>query len=77
MLTSSAGRQIFMEFLQSEHSDENMAFWLACEDLKKEQIQEQISEKAKRIYLDYISILSPKEVGLYGVGGEIRRRSKD
>ncbi|XP_053254589.1 regulator of G-protein signaling 17-like [Podarcis raffonei] len=64
MLTSPAGRRIFMEFLQTEHSEENMSFWLACEDLKREQSPEQISEKAKKIYLDYISILSPKEVSI-------------
>lgn len=64
VLVSPAGRSVFMEFLRTEHSDENMAFWLACEDLKREQSQEQVCEKAKKIYLDYISILSPKEVGL-------------
>ncbi|XP_033014586.1 regulator of G-protein signaling 17-like [Lacerta agilis] len=74
ILTSPAGRRIFMEFLQTEHSEENMSFWLACEDLKLEQCPEQISEKAKKIYLDYISILSPKEVGWaqhWGVGAEL------
>nr|XP_034974638.1 regulator of G-protein signaling 17-like [Zootoca vivipara] len=77
ILTSPAGRRIFMEFLQTEHSEENMSFWLACEDLKLEQSPEQISEKAKKIYLDYISILSPKEVGWaqhWGVGGRAMER---
>ncbi|XP_061452096.1 regulator of G-protein signaling 17-like isoform X2 [Rhineura floridana] len=64
MLARPSGRHIFMEFLKTEHSDENMSFWLACEDLKKEQNPELISEKAKKIYLDYISILSPKEVSI-------------
>uniref|UniRef100_K7FRF2 RGS domain-containing protein n=1 Tax=Pelodiscus sinensis TaxID=13735 RepID=K7FRF2_PELSI len=64
VLVSPAGRSVFMEFLRTEHSDENMAFWLACEDLKREQSQEQVCEKAKKIYLDYISILSPKEVSI-------------
>ncbi|XP_032658675.1 regulator of G-protein signaling 19-like isoform X2 [Chelonoidis abingdonii] len=64
VLASPAGRSVFVEFLRTEHSDENMAFWLACEELKREQSQEQVCEKAKKIYLDYISILSPKEVSI-------------
>ncbi|KAI8786763.1 regulator of G-protein signaling 20 [Biomphalaria glabrata] len=41
-----------------------MLFYLACEDLKKEDNPELIEEKARLIYEDYISILSPKEVSL-------------
>ena len=37
-------------------------FWLACEELKQETNAEAIEEKARYIYEDYISILSPKEV---------------
>ena len=37
-------------------------FWLACEDLKKENNPEKIEEKARMIYEDYVSILSPREV---------------
>ena len=39
-----------------------MLFWLACEDLKTEDNPELVEEKARLIYEDYISILSPKEV---------------
>ena len=39
-----------------------MLFWLACEDLKTERNDETVEEKARLIYEDYISILSPKEV---------------
>lgn len=48
-----------------EYSEENMLFWLACEELKREQNLELIEEKARLIYEDYISILSPKEVSLF------------
>ncbi|XP_060703381.1 regulator of G-protein signaling 17-like [Hemiscyllium ocellatum] len=64
LLKNSAGRNILMEFLQSEHSDENILFWLACEKLKQEDDKAIIAEMAKSIYLDYISILSPKEVSI-------------
>ncbi|KAI0209547.1 Regulator of G-protein signaling 17 [Lamellibrachia satsuma] len=64
LMNGSAGRKVFREFLRSEYSEENMLFWLACEDLKSEQNPELVEEKARLIYEDYISILSPKEVSL-------------
>lgn len=62
LMRSAAGRKLFREFLVSEYSEENIAFWLACEQLKRESNPETIEEKARYIYEDYISILSPKEV---------------
>lgn len=59
----TGGRKLFREFLRSEYSEENMLFWLACEELKTENNPELVEEKARLIYEDYISILSPKEVG--------------
>jgi len=56
------GREKFREFLRSEYSEENVLFWLACEELKKQTNPESIEERARSIYEDYISILSPKEV---------------
>lgn len=49
--------------MRTEYSEENMLFWLACEELKTECNKHTIDEKARMIYEDYISILSPKEVG--------------
>ncbi|KAG7493008.1 hypothetical protein MATL_G00020700 [Megalops atlanticus] len=64
MMYSQEGRTVFREYLRSEYSEENLQFWLACEDLKKEKNPTLIDEKARMIYEDYISILSPKEVSL-------------
>lgn len=58
----AAGRKVFREFLKCEYSEENILFWLACEELKKETSPEAIEEKARIIYEDFISILSPREV---------------
>lgn len=58
----AAGRRIFREFLRCEYSEENILFWEACEDLKKETNSNVIEERARFIYEDFISILSPKEV---------------
>ncbi|XP_065705867.1 regulator of G-protein signaling 19 isoform X1 [Patagioenas fasciata] len=64
LMKSPAGRNVFREFLRTEYSEENMLFWLACEELKTECNKHTIDEKARMIYEDYISILSPKEVSL-------------
>ncbi|XP_078449786.1 regulator of G-protein signaling 20-like isoform X5 [Lampetra planeri] len=64
LIRSAGGRNIFREFLRTEFSEENMLFWLACEDLKREANKRAVEEKARVIYEDYISILSPKEVSL-------------
>ncbi|XP_019747073.1 regulator of G-protein signaling 19 isoform X3 [Hippocampus comes] len=64
LMRNPAGRNVFREFLRTEYSEENMLFWLACEDLKQEKNKKSIEEKSRSIYEDYISILSPKEVSL-------------
>ncbi|TGZ40344.1 Regulator of G-protein signaling 20 [Temnothorax longispinosus] len=75
LMKSAAGRKLFREFLVSEYSEENIAFWLACEQLKRESNPEKIEEKARYIYEDYISILSPKEVSLDSRVREIVNRN--
>ncbi|GFS29079.1 regulator of G-protein signaling 20 [Nephila pilipes] len=64
LMRCAAGRRVFREFLRCEYSEENILFWLACEDLKREKNPEVVEEKARSIYEDYVSILSPKEVSL-------------
>lgn len=73
LMKSPAGRNVFREFLRTEYSEENMLFWLACEELKTECNKHTIDEKARTIYEDYISILSPKEVGGRAFEGRVLR----
>jgi len=75
LMKSSMGRTVFREFLKCEYSEENILFWLACEDLKKESDPEVVEEKARVIYEDYISILSLKEVSLDSRVREIVNRN--
>ncbi|XP_058805669.1 regulator of G-protein signaling 17 isoform X2 [Phymastichus coffea] len=75
LMRNPVGRKLFKEFLVSEYSDENIAFWLACEQLKRESNPERIEEKARYIYEDYISIISPKEVSLDSRVREIVNRN--
>ena len=62
LMCCPAGRNSFRQFLRTEFSEENMLFWLACDEFRKEVNKSAIEEKARVIYEDYISILSPKEV---------------
>ncbi|XP_060686762.1 regulator of G-protein signaling 17-like [Hemiscyllium ocellatum] len=75
VMRTEAGRNIFREFLRSEYSEENMLFWLACEDFKKEKNSKAVAERARTIYEDYISILSPREVSLDSRVREIVNRN--
>lgn len=56
------GRKVFQDFLRCEYSEENILFWIACEELKNEKDSKSVAAKARDIYEDYISILSAKEV---------------
>ena len=49
-----------------------MLFWLACEDFRKQVDVRVIEERARAIYEDYISILSPKEVTLSDILGILK-----
>jgi len=75
LMKSPGGRKVFRDFLRCEYSEENILFWMACEELKKETNPEAIEEKARFIYEDYISILSPKEVSLDSRVREIVNRN--
>uniref|UniRef100_A0AAY3ZTU8 RGS domain-containing protein n=1 Tax=Denticeps clupeoides TaxID=299321 RepID=A0AAY3ZTU8_9TELE len=64
LIKSPAGRGRFRQFLRTEFSEENLLFWLACEELKKETNRTVVEERVRQIYEDFISILSPREVSL-------------
>ncbi|KAF5895767.1 regulator of G-protein signaling 20-like, partial [Clarias magur] len=61
LIKSPNGRSNFRQFLKSEFSEENLLFWLACEDLKKQTNRTVVEETVKQIYEDYVSVLSPRE----------------
>lgn len=63
LLSISDGLAAFHSFLQSEFSDENIEFWMSCEDFKKTKNPVKMAAKAKKIYEDFIQSDGPKEVG--------------
>ncbi|KAF3823085.1 hypothetical protein GH733_010521 [Mirounga leonina] len=63
-LPSLDGLARFKSFLKSEFSEENLEFWLACEDYKKIKSPAKMVEKAKKIYEEFIQTEAPKEVNI-------------
>lgn len=61
MLKNKFGVQLFQDFLRSQYGEENLNFWLAVEEYKKVD-EEGRAERARMIYEDYVSTLSPTEV---------------
>ncbi|XP_012727627.1 regulator of G-protein signaling 5a [Fundulus heteroclitus] len=64
VLNNSYGLAAFRSFLQSEFSDENIEFWVACEDFKKTKNPVKMAAKAKKIYEDFIQSEGPREVNI-------------
>ncbi|RXM97441.1 Glutamate carboxypeptidase 2 [Acipenser ruthenus] len=56
------GLAAFRAFLKSEFSEENIEFWLACEDYKNTKSSAKLSSKAKTIYEEYFENDAPKEI---------------
>ncbi|XP_012681737.2 regulator of G-protein signaling 5b [Clupea harengus] len=54
----------FQAFLKSEYSEENLAFYLACEDYMNTQSSSKLPAKAKKIYSEFIVCDAPREVNL-------------
>ncbi|XP_060900187.1 regulator of G-protein signaling 5b isoform X1 [Labrus mixtus] len=63
LLSSQNGLCLFRAFLVSEFSEENIAFYLACEDYQATKPSKQAS-KAKRIYDEFIATDAPREINL-------------
>lgn len=62
LLSQPDGLTAFRSFLQSEFSDENIEFWMSCEDFKKTKNPVKMAAKAKKIYEDFIQSEGPREV---------------
>ncbi|XP_015211161.1 regulator of G-protein signaling 5-like [Lepisosteus oculatus] len=64
VLSNSYGLVTFRSFLRSEFSEENIEFWMACEDFKKTKSPTKLATKAKKIYEEFIQTEAPKEVNI-------------
>lgn len=63
LLIDKNGLDLFHKFLKSEFSEENIEFWIACEEFKTVRTSKLMS-KAHKIYSEYIAVKAPKQVNL-------------
>ncbi|XP_062853140.1 regulator of G-protein signaling 5a [Trichomycterus rosablanca] len=75
VLSNTYGLATFRSFLRSEFSEENIEFWMACEDFKKTKSPLKMATKAKKIYEDFIQTGGPKEVNIDHFTKEVTLRN--
>ncbi len=57
----SGGLELFKGFLKSEFSEENVEFWIACEEFRCSS-DANMQVFAHKIYCDFVACNAPKEV---------------
>ncbi|OXB84269.1 UNVERIFIED_CONTAM: hypothetical protein H355_007152 [Colinus virginianus] len=60
---------------KTEFSEENLEFWLACEDFKKTRSAAKLAAKAQRIFEEFIDVQAPREVNIDFQTRELTRRN--
>nr|XP_033936290.1 regulator of G-protein signaling 8-like [Pseudochaenichthys georgianus] len=63
LLECKTGQLVFEDFLRTEYSEENLLFWLACEDYRKTTSQTEITT-AKRIYTEFVQVDAPRQINI-------------
>ncbi|XP_028259458.1 regulator of G-protein signaling 16 isoform X2 [Parambassis ranga] len=64
LLSSNYGLCAFTTFLVSEFSEENIAFYFACEDYRTTKCAAKLPTKAQKIYDEFISSEAPREINI-------------
>ncbi|XP_076870890.1 regulator of G-protein signaling 8 [Brachyhypopomus gauderio] len=64
LLSNKYGLAMFRAFLKTEYSDENIEFWLTCEDYKRIKSPVKLVSKANKIYMEFIDVQAPREVNI-------------
>ncbi|XP_005880118.1 PREDICTED: regulator of G-protein signaling 1 isoform X1 [Myotis brandtii] len=63
LLANRAGQDVFGSFLKSEFSEENIEFWLACEDYKRTE-SDLLHGKAEKIYKSFVHSDAAKQINI-------------
>jgi len=61
-LLCTVGRQCFREFLKSEFSEENIEFWIACDEYKNLRTSSNLTVPAQKIFAEFVAHQAPREV---------------
>ncbi|KAM7409286.1 hypothetical protein PAMA_000976 [Pampus argenteus] len=64
LLECKTGQLVFEDFLRTEYSEENLLFWLACEDYMKITSETEMTVAAQRIYTEFIQVDAPRQVNI-------------
>ncbi|XP_051908508.1 regulator of G-protein signaling 6 isoform X1 [Hippocampus zosterae] len=62
-LKDPAGRDLFLKFLESEFSSENLRFWLAVQELKRIP-QHEVAQRAQEIWAEFLAEGAPSSINL-------------
>ncbi|ESO11517.1 hypothetical protein HELRODRAFT_71510, partial [Helobdella robusta] len=63
LLHDKTGLDLFREYLRLEFSEENLEFWIACEQYKTCPTHE-LAQQSQQIFADYVAIQAPREINL-------------
>jgi len=74
VLSSPELLSFFREFLRSEHSEENLEFWLYVQEYKNESNPKKCEDLVEEIFTEFIKSGSLKEIN---VNFEIKKRIKE
>uniref|UniRef100_A0AAZ3R6J6 Regulator of G-protein signaling 8 n=2 Tax=Oncorhynchus tshawytscha TaxID=74940 RepID=A0AAZ3R6J6_ONCTS len=75
LLSNKCGLAAFQAFLKTEFSDENIEFWMACEEYKKIKTPAKLMTKINKIYNEFIDVKAPREVNIDFRTREVMRQS--
>ncbi|CAH8435057.1 unnamed protein product [Heterobilharzia americana] len=64
VLRDKYGIMVFREFLRTEFSDENIRFWLICEEYRNKSGSKNMQRKAFKIFNEYVAVQAASEVNL-------------
>ncbi|XP_018655437.1 putative regulator of G protein signaling [Schistosoma mansoni] len=64
LLNDKYGLALFKDFLSTEFSDENIEFWIACQDYKHTTNPKKLAIKANQIFTEFIAVQANREVNL-------------
>ncbi|VDP71689.1 unnamed protein product [Echinostoma caproni] len=60
----TVGLALFKDFLSTEFSDENIEFWIACQEYKQITNPKKLAARAQRIFAEFIAVQANREVNL-------------
>ncbi|XP_078326111.1 uncharacterized protein LOC111125375 isoform X2 [Crassostrea virginica] len=64
LLNDKGGIELFRGFLRSEFSEENLEFWIACQEYKHCENSQMLPTLSQKIYGDFVAVQAPKEINL-------------